>query len=181
MIDLKGRLTGVLRLHDILFNTEEALLRDVMIKDQLHGKCESNLRTLRNFFNEHKLFGVPVVDVEYMCDTGAFGPFVSAESSRLKAFEAAMEGGFENWHSRHMDRGVHYGMMHYGDYIAPWPGDNGGDPDRPHWRDDEWECSRALFIRFLRYGDRRAYHAAVAAYRHFMDVDVHYSRHLLDL
>jgi len=119
---------------------------------------------------------VPRVDTEYTCRTQAFGPYISAAASRLDEYERVMQQNFENSYARHLDRGVHYGMMHYGDYVAPWPGDNGGNPDRPHWRDEEWEFTSALFLHYLRRGDTRAFRAAVAAYRHFMDVDVHYSR-----
>ncbi len=120
---------------------------------------------------------VPVVDPEYMCRTRAFGPYVSVTSSRLTEYEEVMRQGFENFHARWQDRATSYGMMHFGDYITPWPGDNGGNPDRAHWRDHEWEFATALFTRYLRTGDPRAYRAGTAAYRHFMDVDVHYSRH----
>jgi magnesium transporter len=64
VVDSKGCLIGALRVHDILFNADASLIRDVMIKEPLHVRCDSDLRTLRNFFNEHKLFGVPVIDEE---------------------------------------------------------------------------------------------------------------------
>ena len=120
---------------------------------------------------------VPVVDVEYMCRTQAFGPFVSAATSKLQDYEAMMGQNFENFHRRWQDRATSYGMMHFGDYISPWPGDNGENPDRAHWRDHEWEFTTALFTRYLRTGDPRVFELGVAAYRHYMDVDVHYTKH----
>jgi hypothetical protein len=119
---------------------------------------------------------IPVVDVEYACRTRAFGPLVSAASSRLQALEKVALQNFECFVSRHLDRAPSYGMLHYGDYITPLGSDNGGNPDRPHWRDHEWEYCSALFTRFLRTGDRRAYRLGVDAYRHYMDVDVHYTK-----
>ena len=119
---------------------------------------------------------VPVVDVEYVSQTQAFGPYITMRSSKLSEYEEVMQQNFENWYVRHFDRSYHFGMLNYGDYVAPWPGDNGGNPDRPHWRDEEWEFASGLFLNYVRRGDPRAFQAAVAAYRHFMDVDVHYSR-----
>jgi len=119
---------------------------------------------------------VPVVDPEYMSQTQAFGPYITMRSSKLSEYEQTIQQNFENWYARHFDRSYHFGMLNYGDYVAPWPGDNGGNPDRPHWRDEEWEFASGLFLHYVRRGDPRAFQAAVAAYRHFMDVDVHYSR-----
>jgi hypothetical protein len=119
---------------------------------------------------------IPAIPSEYMSKTQAFGPYLPAACSVLPHYENLLRQSFESWYTRHYDRGIHYGMMNYGDYVAPWPGDNGGNPDRPHWRDHEWEFASALFTYYLRHGDRRAFKSAVAAYKHFMDVDVHYSR-----
>ena len=95
---------------------------------------------------------------------------------KFTEYELLLRQNFESWHSRHHDLGIHYGMLNYGDYIAPWPGDNGGNPEQPHWRDHEWEFTSALFTYFSRHGDRRAFRSAVAAYRHFMDVDIHFTK-----
>ncbi len=119
---------------------------------------------------------VPVVDVEYMCTTQAFGPYVSAASSKLRDYETVMQQNFENFYRRWQDRATSYGLMNYGDYIAPWPGDDGENPDRAHWRDHEWEFVTCLFRRYLRTGDPRAFQLGVAGYRHYMDVDVHYTK-----
>jgi len=119
---------------------------------------------------------VPVVDTEYMCSTQAFGPHISADSSKLRDFEEVVTQNFNCFYSRYFDRSTSFGMMNYGDYITPLGGDNGGNPSRPHWRDHEWEFTSGLLTYFLRTGDRRAYQLAVAAYRHYMDVDVHYTK-----
>jgi magnesium transporter len=57
-----NRLAGVLRMRDLLFSPRDAFLRDVMIKDPLRVEANKPLEQLRNFFEEHKLFGVPVID-----------------------------------------------------------------------------------------------------------------------
>jgi magnesium transporter len=64
VVDPEGRLAGVLRMHDILFNDGNSPLRDVMIADPLRVKCDSSLQMLRGFFREHKLLGAPAVDEE---------------------------------------------------------------------------------------------------------------------
>ncbi len=59
-----GRLCGVLRMHDLLFPSHASPLRQVMIKDPLKLKVDATLEDLHNFFEEHELFGVPVVDAD---------------------------------------------------------------------------------------------------------------------
>ncbi len=59
-----NRLAGVLRMHDILFSSRDSFLRDVMIKNPLKVKVDTPLEQLREFFEKHKLFGVPVVDAK---------------------------------------------------------------------------------------------------------------------
>jgi len=56
------RLAGVLRMHDMLFAARDALIRDLMIRDPLKVAVDTPLEKLRDFFEEHRLFGVPVVD-----------------------------------------------------------------------------------------------------------------------
>ncbi len=60
--DKKGRLQGVLRMHDLLFASKDALLHTFMIKTPLKVGVDATMNALRQFFDEHKLFGVPVVD-----------------------------------------------------------------------------------------------------------------------
>jgi magnesium transporter len=60
--DEQRRLVGVLRMHDLLFPARSATLRDVMIRDPLRVQVTASLEELRDFFEEHDLFGVPVVD-----------------------------------------------------------------------------------------------------------------------
>ena len=57
-----NRLVGVLRMHDLLFPSRNAYLRDLMIQDPLKVSVDTPLEQLRHFFEEHRLFGVPVVD-----------------------------------------------------------------------------------------------------------------------
>ena len=60
--DKKGRLVGVLRMHDLLFTPEDALLHTFMIREPLKVNTDTTMDGLRQVFDEHKLFGVPVVD-----------------------------------------------------------------------------------------------------------------------
>lgn len=119
---------------------------------------------------------VPVVDHRYVCRTGALGPLVAAADSPLPDLERALDQNFENFLARYHDRASSYGLLHHGDYVTPLGGDNGGNPALPHWRDHEWEFVSGLFTRYVRHGDIRAYQLGRAAYRHFIDVDVHYTR-----
>jgi len=58
------RLIGVLRIHDLLFPKRSATLESIMIRNPLKIPVESRLDELREFFEEHDLFGAPVVDNE---------------------------------------------------------------------------------------------------------------------
>ena len=60
--DEKERLVGVLRMHDLLFPSHEAPLHSLMIKNPLKVSVETGLDKLKEFFEEHHLFGVPAVD-----------------------------------------------------------------------------------------------------------------------
>ena len=62
VVDQAGRLVGVLRMHDLLFPDRSARLKAVMITDPLSLTVDTATEALREFFDEHKLFGVPVVD-----------------------------------------------------------------------------------------------------------------------
>ena len=62
--DDSGKLVGVLRMHALLFAGKEALLGPIMIRDPLKVRVDSTIEDLRSFFDEHRLFGVPVVDPE---------------------------------------------------------------------------------------------------------------------
>jgi magnesium transporter len=62
--DDSGRLCGVLRMHDLLFPSHASPLRQLMIKNPLKVTDNATLEDLRNFFEEHDLFGVPVVDAD---------------------------------------------------------------------------------------------------------------------
>jgi len=62
VVDEENRLTGVLRMHDLLFPPRRTPLSEIMIKSPLHVTDTMALRELQEFFEEHHLFGVPVVD-----------------------------------------------------------------------------------------------------------------------
>jgi Mg/Co/Ni transporter MgtE len=62
VVDSGGRLTGVMRMHNLLFYSRDTRLGDIMITSPLSLPDTASLNELKNFFDEHKLFGVPVVD-----------------------------------------------------------------------------------------------------------------------
>lgn len=60
--DDTGRLTGVLRMHDILFPKRTTRLSELMIPNPLFVRDTASLKELQDFFEEHNYFGVPVLD-----------------------------------------------------------------------------------------------------------------------
>ena len=66
VIDQDKKLVGVLRIHDLLFPPRETRLTEVMIPSPLCVKDTDSLRTLQDFFEEHQLFGVPVVTEDHL-------------------------------------------------------------------------------------------------------------------
>ena len=62
--DTENKLVGVLRIHDLLFPPPHTRLSKVMITSPLSVPDTANLSELREFFEEHNLFGTPVVDRE---------------------------------------------------------------------------------------------------------------------
>lgn len=64
VVDHEKKLAGVLRMNDLLFPARETRLADVMIPSPLSVFDKSSLKELQEFFEEHFLFGVPVVDSE---------------------------------------------------------------------------------------------------------------------
>ncbi|MFC1863147.1 magnesium transporter [Thermodesulfobacteriota bacterium] len=62
--DKDGKLTGVLRMRDLFFESGGTVLSDFMITRPLYIRDSANIKEFREFIDEHKLFGVPVVDAE---------------------------------------------------------------------------------------------------------------------
>ncbi|BHH83617.1 magnesium transporter [Desulforhopalus sp. 52FAK] len=60
--DKRKQLVGVLRIHDLLFPARDTKLTEVMIKTPLSVSDTATLRELKEFFEDHHLFGAPVVD-----------------------------------------------------------------------------------------------------------------------
>mgnify|MGYP001026485493 CR=1 FL=1 len=60
--DDDNQLQGVLRMRDLLFPSRTAKLNSLMISSPYKVSVDASLDDLRNFFEEHSLFGVPVVD-----------------------------------------------------------------------------------------------------------------------
>jgi magnesium transporter len=62
VVDQGGELIGVLRMRDLIFPSLAARLDEVMIANPLRVGVAAGLEELAHFFDEHKLYGVPVVD-----------------------------------------------------------------------------------------------------------------------
>ncbi|MFC1883160.1 magnesium transporter [Thermodesulfobacteriota bacterium] len=62
VVDREEKLTGVLRMNDLLFPSRETRLAQVMLPSPLSVSDKASLKELQEFFEEHHLFGVPVVD-----------------------------------------------------------------------------------------------------------------------
>ena len=62
VVDGEERLVGVLRIHDLLFPDRTTRLAEVMRPSPLSVSDNASLSELREFFDEHHLFGVPVLD-----------------------------------------------------------------------------------------------------------------------
>jgi magnesium transporter len=60
--DEDNRLQGVLRMRDLLFPSRTTKLASLMIKSPYSVNVTDSLEDLHNFFEEHSLFGVPVID-----------------------------------------------------------------------------------------------------------------------
>lgn len=60
--DHAGQLEGVLRMRDLLFPQRTTTLGQLMIRNPYKIIVTAPLDELRNFFEEHNLFGAPVVD-----------------------------------------------------------------------------------------------------------------------
>jgi magnesium transporter len=64
VLDKLGKLSGVLRIHDLLFPARQTSLSQIMIPSPLSISDKAPLSDLEEFFEEHHFFGVPVVDDE---------------------------------------------------------------------------------------------------------------------
>ena len=60
--DGEGRLAGVLRMRDLLLAARACPLRELMISGPLWLHAEDRLDELSEFFDDHALLGVPIVD-----------------------------------------------------------------------------------------------------------------------
>jgi len=64
VVTARGTLCGVLRLRDLLLSSSDERLASLMIHRPLKVKVDDSLEELERFFDNHPLFGVPVVDEE---------------------------------------------------------------------------------------------------------------------
>jgi magnesium transporter len=60
--DTENKLVGVLRIHDLLFPPPQTRLSEIMLKSPLSVSDTATLTELRDFFEEHNMFGTPVVN-----------------------------------------------------------------------------------------------------------------------
>jgi magnesium transporter len=84
VVDRRGRLVGVLRIHDLLFAFRDAVVGSFMIPQPLHVEAGAGMDELLQFFDDHKLYGVPVVDSERRL-VGVVLPEDVEEASRKRA------------------------------------------------------------------------------------------------
>jgi magnesium transporter len=59
-----GKLVGVLRVRDLLLARESRPLGEIMLRDPLRVPDTAAIEDLKRFFDEHALFGVPVIDAD---------------------------------------------------------------------------------------------------------------------
>lgn len=62
VIDDVGRLTGVLRLRDLVLARRQTPIVSVMIQQPVSVRTDAGLSELRDFFEDHQFVGLPVVD-----------------------------------------------------------------------------------------------------------------------
>lgn len=62
IVDGDGRLTGVLRLRDLVLAHRQATVASVMIENPISVKTDAPLAELHDFFEDHAFIGLPVVD-----------------------------------------------------------------------------------------------------------------------
>lgn len=62
VVDDAERLVGVMRIHDLLFSSSGSLLRDLMIPRPYRISASADLDEVSDYFNEHNLLALPVVD-----------------------------------------------------------------------------------------------------------------------
>ena len=88
-----------------------------------------------------------------------------------------MLDGFVEWMQRQIERERWYGYLDWGDVLATW--EEGADAwrfrGRWGWCNSEWDPRHAIWLHFLRTGQRRSFDLAEAMTRHSLDVDTcHY-------
>ena len=64
VVDRKKKLAGVLRIHDLLFPAPETRLDQVMLSAPLSVPDNASLQELQDFFEQHHLYGAPVVNAK---------------------------------------------------------------------------------------------------------------------
>lgn len=64
VVDRKRRLTGVLRMRDMLFLREDATAGEVMLGNPISVRAETTLNELNELFDDRPFLGIPVVDAE---------------------------------------------------------------------------------------------------------------------
>ena len=62
VVDGAGRLTGVLRLRDLVLAPRQATIASIMIQDPISVQTEAGIAELHDFFEDHAYIGLPVVD-----------------------------------------------------------------------------------------------------------------------
>ncbi len=86
VVDAKGRLTGVVRIRDLLFLKQERRIRDIMIREVRAVSVYSDQEKIANLFHDYGFVALPVVD-----DLGKLRGIVTSEDALDVMREEATE------------------------------------------------------------------------------------------
>ncbi len=110
-------------------------------------------------------------------DSAGFAPLLGNGQRSGYAESERMLGGFVEWMQRQISQERWYGYLDWGDVLATW--EEGADAwrfkGRWGWCNSEWDPRHAVWLHFLRTGERSFFDLAEAMTRHSLDVDTcHY-------
>ena len=115
---------------------------------------------------------------EYYAATGTLGPYRPLDRESFPRAEAKM-GLMIQWYQWSAEHYRWYGLLDYGDWRALYRPDRGGywyTGGRYGWSNNTGRPLHALFLQYLRTGEREYYDSAEAMAWHVMDVDtIHYA------
>ncbi len=123
----------------------------------------------------HATLGWPCVALDAKSAGGA--PLLGNGQHSAHAESERMLGGFVEWMQRQIKQERWYGYLDWGDVLATWEeeADAWRFKGRWGWCNSEWDPRHAVWLHFLRTGERSFFNLAEAMTRHSLDVDTcHY-------